>query len=459
MDFFFLFILRRSHYLINVFSTILCCSPDVVNCSARTGLDLLSKHYEDAIGFNIVFFLPDSEDDFASYTEFLRYLGSKDRAGVAKFDDGTTMFLVPPSDFLTNVLKVSGPARLYGVILKFRHAVTRAMNPRPIQPHYEDPPKMTTTGYSAFPPEERVFPLDNSRVLPEDLRVPPKIPLPVTSSFPAHSVPPTTVASQAGLALTPELIATLTSLLPSNSGSSGSQTALIPQNGSMAPPSNVATGPDTNITHWKHEHQALDHNGQLVQQLGSQINSQLQHLQAPQTASMISNMNSHFNQTLNSYNQMHDGTIKLTPQGATSSKPIAPLIPSQSGTGMVAPEINQHYEHGSSQGFFRGQGIDNEADALNFYNPSNVQRAYPTALSNQNPNGVSLPQPYTPMPSEFKHESQPFQTAPFGANQENSETEADKNERYKTTLLFAANLLSKMQQTSGNQPGHDARSH
>jgi len=77
----------------------LFCSPEVVNCSARTGLDMLTKHYADAIGFDIVFFLPDSEDDFASYTEFLHYLGAKSRAGVAKFDDGTTLFLVPPSDF------------------------------------------------------------------------------------------------------------------------------------------------------------------------------------------------------------------------------------------------------------------------------------------------------------------------------------------------------------------------
>uniref|UniRef100_A0A8I6XUP4 RRM domain-containing protein n=1 Tax=Hordeum vulgare subsp. vulgare TaxID=112509 RepID=A0A8I6XUP4_HORVV len=91
--------------------------PDIVNISARTGLDMLAKHYGDASGFEIVFFLPDSEDDFVSYTEFLRYLGSKSRAGVVKVDAGTTLFLVPPSDFLTNVLQVDGPERLYGVVL------------------------------------------------------------------------------------------------------------------------------------------------------------------------------------------------------------------------------------------------------------------------------------------------------------------------------------------------------
>ena len=80
---------------------------------------MLTKHYADAIGFDIVFFLPDSEEDFASYTEFLCYLKAKNRAGVAKFVDNTTLFLVPPSDFLTKVLKVTGPERLYGVVLKF----------------------------------------------------------------------------------------------------------------------------------------------------------------------------------------------------------------------------------------------------------------------------------------------------------------------------------------------------
>nr|GEV34331.1 flowering time control protein FPA-like [Tanacetum cinerariifolium] len=87
-------------------------SPKVVNCSARTGLDMLAKHYTEAVGFDIVFFLPDSEEDFASYNEFVRYLGDGNRVGVAKFDDGTTLFLVPASEFLTNVLNVSRLERL-----------------------------------------------------------------------------------------------------------------------------------------------------------------------------------------------------------------------------------------------------------------------------------------------------------------------------------------------------------
>ncbi|KAL7145503.1 hypothetical protein ABFS83_07G088900 [Erythranthe nasuta] len=439
--------------------------PDVVNCSARTGLDLLSKHYDDAIGFSIVFFLPDSEEDFASYTEFLRYLGSKDRAGVAKFDDGTTLFLVPPSDFLTKVLKVSGPERLYGVVLKFPQVVPRPINPRPVpvHPNYADPPKMPTlhSAYSSFPKEERVFPYDNSRVSSEDLKLPPKIPLPVSSSYPAQPVPPTTAAPQTGFSLTPELIATLTSFLPSNNGSSGSQTASLPHNPSIlgGAQSNVNTVHDTNASHWKNEH---------LQQLGSQINSHLQHLQESQAAPIIpKTTNSPYHQTLNSYHHpMHDHTMKYAPQGAAaanSSKPMPPVIPFQSGPVSMAPqEMNQHYQQGGGyQDYFRGQGIDNESDAHKFYNPSAVQQQPYIPLSSQShANGVSQPHPYImPMPSEVDP-SQPSQTAPFGSvQQEIDETEADKNERYKTTLLFAANLLSQIHQPSGNRSGQGAGSH
>lgn len=437
--------------------------PDVVNCSARTGLDLLSKHYEDATGFDLVFFLPDSEEDFASYTEFLRYLGSKDRAGVAKFDDGTTLFLVPPSDFLTKVLKVSGPERLYGVVLKFSQVDTSAaINPRSVHPQYADPHKLTVqqTGYGANQPEERISPFDNSRVLREDPKMPSKAPNPVTGSFPAHSVPPTAVATQAGLTLTPELIATLTSLLPSNNASSGLQNTSLLQS-TLSATSHVASGPD-NVAHWKHEQQAVDQNSQLMHQLGSQMNPQLQHLQAAQAAPAVANATGHFHQMYNPNTQMNDHTINMATRGNAASKPMAPVIPLQGGQVSVAPDVNQYYLQGVSHDVLRSQEMDNGKDAQRLYNPSIVQQpAYPVASSNQF-TGVPQPQPYMPMPSEVEtpHQSQPPQAAaPFGATQESAETEADKNERYKTTLLFAANLLSRIHQPSGNQPGQGAGSH
>ncbi|PWA43406.1 Nucleotide-binding, alpha-beta plait [Artemisia annua] len=160
--------------------------PDIVNCSARTGLDMLEKHYADAIGFDIIYFLPDSEEDFASFTEFLRYMGDRNRAGVAKFDDGTTLFLVPPSDFLTRVLKVVGPPRLYGVVLKFpQHASEPAPGPRISQPQYTN-----------------------------ELQAPP-----ASNSLPMYYAPPATEtpAIPAVDSLTPELLATLAALAKANS--------------------------------------------------------------------------------------------------------------------------------------------------------------------------------------------------------------------------------------------------
>ncbi|GJV64587.1 nucleotide-binding alpha-beta plait domain-containing protein [Tanacetum coccineum] len=160
--------------------------PDIVNCSARTGLDMLEKHYADAIGFDIIYFLPDSEEDFASYTEFLRYMGDRNRAGVAKFDNGTTLFLVPPSDFLRRVLKVAGPPRLYGVVLKFpQHDSEHALGPKINQPQY------TNT-----------------------LQVPP-----TSNPLPMYYAPPAaeTSAIPAADSLTPELLATLAALTKGNS--------------------------------------------------------------------------------------------------------------------------------------------------------------------------------------------------------------------------------------------------
>ncbi|XP_058207146.1 flowering time control protein FPA-like isoform X1 [Rhododendron vialii] len=61
----------------------------------------VSKHCIEAMGFTVVYFLPDSEEDFVSHTEFLQYLGKNKRAEIAIFDEWTALFLVPPSNFLS----------------------------------------------------------------------------------------------------------------------------------------------------------------------------------------------------------------------------------------------------------------------------------------------------------------------------------------------------------------------
>ncbi|KAI3920496.1 hypothetical protein MKX01_000835 [Papaver californicum] len=93
--------------------------PEFIDCTARTGLDMLAKHFYQAVSSWVVFFVPESDADIAFYNEFLHYLGEKERAAVAKLGKKTTLFLVPPSDFSEKVLKVPGKLSISGVILQF----------------------------------------------------------------------------------------------------------------------------------------------------------------------------------------------------------------------------------------------------------------------------------------------------------------------------------------------------
>ncbi|XP_021853304.2 uncharacterized protein [Spinacia oleracea] len=91
--------------------------PELLDCTARTGLDMLSKHYYQAACSWVVFFVPANDGDMEYYNEFMHYLGEKQRAAVAKLDDRNTLFLVPPSDFSENVLKIPGKLSISGVVL------------------------------------------------------------------------------------------------------------------------------------------------------------------------------------------------------------------------------------------------------------------------------------------------------------------------------------------------------
>ncbi|XP_007049464.2 PREDICTED: flowering time control protein FPA [Theobroma cacao] len=96
--------------------------PEFLDCTARTGLDMLAKHYYQASSAWVVFFVPESDADMGFYNEFMHYLEEKQRAAVAKLDDKTTLFLVPPSDFSEKVLKVPGKLSISGVVLRLEHS-------------------------------------------------------------------------------------------------------------------------------------------------------------------------------------------------------------------------------------------------------------------------------------------------------------------------------------------------
>ncbi|KAK1268314.1 Flowering time control protein FPA [Acorus gramineus] len=94
--------------------------PDYLNCTARTGLDMLENHFYQASASWVVFFVPETDADIVYYNEFMHYLGEKQRAAVARLGDKNTLFLVPPSEFSEKVLKVPGKVSISGVILSFQ---------------------------------------------------------------------------------------------------------------------------------------------------------------------------------------------------------------------------------------------------------------------------------------------------------------------------------------------------
>lgn len=430
----------------------LFCSPEVVNCSARTGLDMLMKHYADAIGFDIVFFLPDSEDDFASYTEFLRYLGAKSRAGVAKFDDGTTLFLVPPSDFLTSILKVAGPERLYGVVLKFPQQVPSGTSIP--QQSYLPIPSSQYIGRQQIPhteygvvssKEEQVLPIDYNRVLHEDSKLPQKSLLPASSESPAMQSAPQDYTStnalsmsQPGVTLTPELIATLASLLPANSQSSALESEKPALGSSSVRPSIPPQGAldkGTPSQDWRQDHQTSDHMSHSLQQLRTQFNPQVQNLSQYHPYPPVSSIPGHA--------QIQDSSVSLLPQGANFSRPL-----NQSGQLAASPQVSQQYQLEIPPS--RGYGMGHGTEASGLYSSPPFQQANGPLTSSSQAHGSLLSQPPTlaaeKVSTELPNQVQQLQSALFGTGQGTSDVEVDKNQRYQSTLQFAASLLLQIQQ-------------
>lgn len=245
---------------------------------------MLAKHYRDASGFDIVFFLPDSEDDFVSYTEFLRYLGSKSRAGVVKVDGGTTLFLVPPSDFLRNVLQVDGPERLYGVVLHIPQmsAAAPASAPTPAvqrpqltapesQPFYDEREIPLQRRYSMITPSNNHHrDADHRGSLREDslhqlgqILARPRVDEGQVVQ-PNLAGIPTNAGLQVQPSLQPDMIATLAKLLPSGQ-SSALVTGQLPLSSTDRPALTQMNDASTLAKVWRPENQAMASTSSLEQ--------------------------------------------------------------------------------------------------------------------------------------------------------------------------------------------------
>eukprot|EP01018_Ginkgo_biloba_P032711 Gb_01786 [translate_table: standard] len=489
--------------------------PEIVNCSARTGLDMLAKHFSQASDYGLVFFIPEGDQDVPPYTEFLRYLGSKHRAGVAKFSDGTTLFLVPPSDFSEQVLKVPGTDHLFGVVLKFLQPPCDITQQNPSQQHAlsHDPAQqyaqrqqfpVSQMDYTKMPPREDSVP--RAAGMPQSFS-PPKGLHTVQAAAP-ESTSQVSAPQSAPISLTPELIATLTSLLPnafqvsgsgsasfapsssmrhetfhSSSGYDSSASSMQSSSGVLVEGSSV---PDSRSKHpigtsqvWRqHQQPPPLHSGISYQPRQDQDSHQprQQHHQynnrtsfSPVAAGSLSNYNNTLEQNV------HGAAASLLFQETSIKMQQSTMVP-QTGTTEIARQpsvLAQRKDLPAGQlAVFHAQGHRQQEAPLNSqksYGHSLMTEASETiqSLVSQQPKPVpaqssgqshggggaqalsNVQLGHGEMNQELSSQVQQLQglgAALLGHGQENLESEADKNQRYQSTLQFAANLLLQIQQ-------------
>ncbi|VVB03244.1 unnamed protein product [Arabis nemorensis] len=422
--------------------------PEVVNCSARTGLDMLAKHYTEAIGFETVFFLPDSEEDFASYTEFLRYLGSKNRAGVAKLDDGTTLFLVPPSDFLTDVLKVSGPERLYGVVLKLppppvpvtaSYRQESQPNPLPYMDQTRDSP------HSFYPPRENY-----NRGAPEQLAAPSK----QSVSEPLRI--PNNAAAQAGVSLTPELLATLASILPTTSQPTAPESHQ-PMSGtstvvSTVTQSNGVYNGEAPSQAWRRDPQTVhDSSNQSFQQYGNQYTPAGQLPPPPPRYPPASNNPNYSSGMVHGDMQYQGQSVNMPQLSPLPNMPQNSYAAYSQGSSHhpVSQPMTQQYQ---PEAFVPNQNYGPTPG----YQQANYHGVTTNQAHNLNPSQFQAAMPQPADKAHFEPPSQTPQLQPALTGQGTTDGEVDKDQRYQSTLQFAANLLLQIQQKQQQQQGTPA---
>ncbi|KAG0451510.1 hypothetical protein HPP92_026203 [Vanilla planifolia] len=428
--------------------------PNVVNCSARTGLEMLTLHYTESVGFDMVYFLPDSEEDFASYTEFLRYLGQRDRAGVAKLDDGTTMFLVPPSEFLTKVLKFSGPERLYGVVLRMPHQKTiEQLEATVLPPDLVDvqPLQLSHRSYNYVGQNENQ-PLKGDNGCDSHDRSNPYASsgrrglhseesnsmAPIIEYHPkSHAAMP-----KAEVSLTPELIAALTSLIPTSNpsvalsnvtlaSSSGMSTLPCPQINDNSMTVQGRWGQEARATFSAVSVEQMSYTTQNTASSGHQYTCQAlsghQYAsQAPLVAQFPScaipnGVDSSFRPSLGGL-QRQESTLSMQPGNGNM------------GTvgSMVLPHLGQYTALQNDQPSDVGQYVQfSQYLSTSMGNTGNLQQ---------------IPISTLPMNNKVNNMAQPWQTDTSGSIQDSLDGDADKDQRYQSTLQFAASLLLQIQQ-------------
>ncbi|KAJ6959688.1 hypothetical protein NC653_037906 [Populus alba x Populus x berolinensis] len=166
--------------------------------------------------------------------------------------------------------------------------------------------------------------------------------------------------------LTPELIATLATLLPTNKQSSSSESNQPALGSSIVRPQFSSVAPDRGISSqgWKHDNQVSGNASHL--QMGNQFNSQVQVQSQFQPYPSVPNTYSHSATVVPSNSQVQDSTASLSHQSVTSSRPLTNFsMPSQSGQFALSPQppsIIQKPNHTDT--LFSGSGNELFSDPI-----------------------------------------------------------------------------------------------
>eukprot|EP00250_Pteridium_aquilinum_P035347 c9198_g1_i1 orf=578-4012(+) len=121
--------------------------PDILNCTARTSLDMLASYISQVREFSVVLFMPQGVPDVAPYQELMAFLADKQRAAVCKLSEENTLFLVPPSDFVEQFLNVPKSNNILGVVLS--------------QQQHQSQPSTTLTDQKVFFQPKQTFLVDD----------------------------------------------------------------------------------------------------------------------------------------------------------------------------------------------------------------------------------------------------------------------------------------------------------
>uniref|UniRef100_A0A0D9XFN4 Reticulon-like protein n=1 Tax=Leersia perrieri TaxID=77586 RepID=A0A0D9XFN4_9ORYZ len=438
--------------------------PDIVDCTARTGLETLARHYEDATAFDIVFFLPDSEDDFLPYTEFLRYLGSKSRAGVVKVDAGATLFLVPPSDFLKNVLQVDGPERLYGLVLHIPQisaapAVHRPQLTAPeSQPYYDEREIPSQRSYSMVTPNNHQYrdadyrgssredALHQSGQIPARARVDEgHVVQPTLASFPMNQ----TAGLQVPSSLNPDIMATLAKFLPS-AQSSAPLTGHVPLSSTDRPVLSQMNNASTLSKLWRPENQAIAPTSSFEQMgnfppSGQQFSKQAGVAHQPNYGN-LAGAQEHLAQH-SAYNPEMSLNLPPPPPPPPTLPPSAAMLSSQVGNSLPMQMSQQPYQ---PEQYYMSQSNYGPLAAASH---SNLQAHQQQIVA---PPAAQAPAPQAPVAAQ----APPAAQAPVAAPAPNMQApaaaqapadEAERNRKYQATLELAHRLLGQIRKP-GNQP-------